>query len=127
MPGADVNGPPLMLYCAPLPTVIGAGIVVPVTVMGLEIWTLDGAVPVSGVNPPCSTGRVPVVTVNVESTPPMVSTAATAVLKLGAAVTCTRTCAPGETTPATCVKGPPLMLYSAPLLTLIGDGTLVSA
>jgi len=122
-----VKGPPLMLYSDPLPTVIAAGIVVPVTAMGLETWTLEGEVQVSGVNPPCSTGCVPVVTVNAESTPPMVSTAETAVLKFAAAVTCTWTCAPGETTPATEVKGPPLMLYWAPLLTLIGEGTLVLA
>src|SRR5882757_2851353 len=116
-----------MLYCAPPPMLTWVGAVIPVTVMGLETWTLDGATPVTGVNPPCRTGWAPVVTVKVELTPPMVSTAESAVLKPDAAISWTWTCAPGETTPATEVKAPPLMLYCAPLLTLIGEGTLVFA
>ena len=51
------------------------------------------------------------VTVNVDETPPMVSAAESEVLYPEAAVNCTRTCAPGETTPGTEVKAPPLMLY----------------
>ena len=54
--------------------------VVPVTVMGLETWTLDGGAPLTAVNPPCNTGWAAVVTVNVELTPPMVTTPESVVL-----------------------------------------------
>ena len=70
----------MMLYVDPPVTLIGTGIVVPVTVMALEVWILEGAVPVTGANEPCNTGRAPVVTVNVEDTLPMVSTAESEVL-----------------------------------------------
>ena len=75
-----MNGPPLTLYSAPLVMVMGAGAVVPVTVMGLEVWTLDGALPVTAAKSPCRTGWAAVVTVNVELTPPMVTTADAVVL-----------------------------------------------
>src|ERR1700760_715138 len=104
---------------------MGAGMVVPVTVMALEVCTLEGATPVTGVNEPCNTGCAPVVTVKVEETPPMVRVAESEVLYPDAAVNCTATCAPGETTPGVEVYGPPLMLYWPPALTLIGEGTSV--
>ena len=75
-----MNGPPLMLYSSPLLTLMDAGMVVPVTVMALDIWMLPGTAPVTGVKPPWSTGWAPVVTVNVDETPPMVSTAESDVL-----------------------------------------------
>ncbi len=80
-----------MLYCAPLLTVIGTAIVVPVTVMGLETWTLDGAALLTAVKPPCSTGWAAVVTVNVELTPPMVTIADEVVLYADEVVTCSLT------------------------------------
>jgi len=119
-----VNVPPLMLYVPPV-MLMGVGMVVPVTVMALEVWTLDGAAPVTGVKEPCNTGCAPVVTANVEDTPPMVRVAESDVLKPEAAVSCNCTSAPGETTPATEVKAPPLMLYWPPALTLMGEGTSV--
>ena len=45
-----------MLYVDPLVTLIGTGIVAPVTVMALEVWELDGAAPLTGVKDPCKTG-----------------------------------------------------------------------
>ena len=70
----------MMLYVDPLLTLIGTGIVVPVTEMALEVWMLEGAAPVTGVNEPCNTGCAPVVTEKVEDTPPMVRTAESEVL-----------------------------------------------
>ena len=46
----------MMLYVDPLLTLIGTGIVIPDTVMALEVWMLDGAAPVTGANEPCNTG-----------------------------------------------------------------------
>ena len=46
----------MMLYVDPLVTLIGTGIVVPVIVMALEVWMLDGAAPVTGAYEPCNTG-----------------------------------------------------------------------
>ena len=125
MPVADVNGPPLMLYRAPLLMLIDPGDVMLVTVIGLEICVLEILAPVTGVNPACGICWVAVVTVYVDVTPPMVATAEAVVLYVGGAIICTVTWSPGWTVPGAEVNGPPLMLYSSPLLTLIGAGIVV--
>jgi hypothetical protein len=63
-----------MLYSAPLVTLMTAGLVIPVTVMGLEISTLEFAALFAAVKLPCNTGSAPVVTTKLEGVPPMVST-----------------------------------------------------
>ena len=86
-----MNGPPLMLYCAPGLTLIGAAEVMLVIVMGLDVCTTPTLAPVTGVKSPCGGGAAPVVTVKVELTPPIVAMADDAVLYVEAAVICTTT------------------------------------
>ena len=63
-----------MLYCPPV-MLITAGVVIPVTVMGLEVCVLETAAPETLVKLPFSTGSAPVVTAKLEVVPPMVNTA----------------------------------------------------
>ena len=59
--------PPVML--------ITAGVVMPVTVMGVETWVLETAAPAALVKVPCSTGSAAVVTAKFDVDPPMVNAA----------------------------------------------------
>ena len=69
-----------MLYSDPVLTLIGTAAMVPVTVMALDTCTPDGTASVTGVKLPWTAGWTPVVTVNVELTPPMVRVAASVAL-----------------------------------------------
>ena len=80
MPSTEANGPPLMRYCAPLLTLIGAALVMLVIVTGLDICTTPTLEPVTGVKPACCGGCAAVVTVYVEVTPPMFTSADEVVL-----------------------------------------------
>ena len=69
----------MMLYSAPLLTLIGSASV-PTMVIGLDTWVAPRLEPVTGVNPGCCGGWAAVVTVNEELTPPIVTIADEVVL-----------------------------------------------